>query len=100
MVRRVRTIPRAVVELGATWSWIKEMIAADKKKKQELKDCARKLEELQIVLVKSEKARVEVTDRVYAGTRICVADAYMTVRDSMHYCRFIKSQGEVKTAPL
>ena len=79
---------------------IKEMIAADKKKKQELKDCARKLEELQIVLVKSEKARVEVTDRVYAGTRICVADAYMTVRDSMHYCRFIKSQGEVKTAPL
>lgn len=79
---------------------IKEMINADKKKKQELRECAQKMEALQAILVKSDTARVEVTDRVYAGTKICIADVSMIVQDSLHYCRFIKSHGEIKMAPL
>lgn len=79
---------------------IREMVDADKKKKQELRECAQKMDALQEILNKSDKARIEVTDRVYAGTKICVADAYMIVKDVQHYCRFIKSQGEVKVAAL
>lgn len=79
---------------------IREMVDADKKKKQELQDCLKKMDELQALLNKSDKARVEVTDRVYPGTKICVADVSMTIKDNLHYCRFIKSQGEVKVAAL
>lgn len=79
---------------------IREMVDADKKKKKELQDSKKKIDELQAVLEKSDKARIEVSDRVYPGTRISVADASMTVKDNLHYCRFIKVQGEVKVAPL
>lgn len=79
---------------------IREMVDADKKKKQELRECAQKMDTLQAILDKSDKARIEVTDRVYAGTKICVADASMIVKDLMHYCQFIKTEGEVRVAPL
>ena len=79
---------------------IREMIDADRKKRQEIEVGMRKLQEMQIVLDKSDSARVEVNDRVYAGTRICIADVSMIVKDTMHYCKFVKSQGDVKMAGL
>ncbi len=79
---------------------IREMVEADKKKKQELEDCTKKLQELQVILDASNNARVEVNDRVYAGTRICIADVSMVVKDTVHYCKFVKSQGDVKMVGL
>lgn len=79
---------------------IREMMDADKKKRQELEDCTKKLQELQTILDASSNARVEVNDRVYAGTRICIADVSMIVKDTVHYCKFVKSQGDVKMIGL
>lgn len=79
---------------------IREMVDADKKKRQDLEECMAKLQELQSVLDKGDSARVEVNDRVYAGTRICIADVSMIVKDTMHYCKFVKSQGDVKMVGL
>lgn len=79
---------------------IREMMDADKKKKQELDECTRKLQELQAALDASSNAKVEVNDRVYAGTRICIADVSMIVKDTVHYCKFVKSQGDVKMIGL
>lgn len=79
---------------------IKEMVDADKKKKKELRECLQKMNDLQVILDKSDKARVEVNDCVYPGTKICVADVSMIVKDNLHYCSFVKSQGEVKMVPL
>lgn len=79
---------------------IREMIDADKKKRQEIEKGMRKLHEMQIALDKSGSARVEVNDRVYAGTRICIADVSMIVKDTMHYCKFVKAQGDVKMVGL
>ena len=79
---------------------IREMIDADKKKRQEIEAGMRKLQDMQILLDKSSSARVEVNDRVYAGTRICIADVSMIVKDTMHYCKFVKSQGDVKMVGL
>lgn len=79
---------------------IKEMVAADKKKRQDLEECMKKMQEIQALLDKSDNARVEVQDRVYAGTRVCIGDVSMVVRDTMHYCKFVKAQGDVKSAGL
>ncbi len=79
---------------------IREMIDADRKKRQEIETGMRKLQEMQVLLDKSGSARVEVNDRVYAGTRICIADVSMIVKDTMHYCKFVKSQGDVKMVGL
>ena len=68
--------------------------------KQELEDCTKKLQELQVILDASNSARVEVNDRVYSGTRICIADVSMGVKDTVHYCKFVKSQGDVKMVGL
>ena len=65
-----------------------------------MEDCTKKLQELQVILDASNSARVEVNDRVYAGTRICIADVSMVVKDTVHYCKFVKSQGDVKMVGL
>lgn len=79
---------------------IREMVDADKKKRQDLEECMKKVQEIQVLLDKSDNARVEVHDRVYTGTRICIADVSMIVKDTMHYCKFVKSQGDVKMVGL
>lgn len=79
---------------------IQEMMDADRKKRKELEEGTRKLQELQVLLDASNVARVEVNDRVYAGTRICIGDVSTVVKDTVHYCKFVKSQGDVKMVGL
>ena len=67
---------------------------------KEQEDCMKEMQSLQAILDESANARVEVTGEVFGGTRICIADVSMVVKNSMNYCKFIKSQGDVKMVAL
>ncbi len=80
--------------------YFQEMLQTENQKKQEQEECMSKIENLQLMLDDSANARVEVTGEVFAGTRICIADVSMVVKSSMNYCKFVKSQGDVKMVAL
>lgn len=66
------------------------------KKKSELEKIYAELDELEEILMESENPSVEVEDAVYPGTKICIQDVSMVVKTTLKYCRFIRSEGEVK----
>lgn len=80
--------------------YFQEMLQQEKQKKQEMEDALKEMESLQQLLDESASAKVEVTGEVFGGTRICIADVSMVVKNSMTYCRFVKSQGDVKMVSL
>ena len=55
---------------------------------------------LQSVLQESSGAKVEVSGEVYAGTKICISDVSLVVKESMRHCKFKKEQGDVKMSAL
>ena len=80
--------------------YFQELLTTQKAKQQEQEDCMKEMQSLQAILDESANARVEVTGEVFGGTRICIADVSMVVKNSMNYCKFIKSQGDVKMVAL
>ena len=80
--------------------YFQELLNTQKTKQQEQEDCMKEMQSLQAILDESANARVEVTGEVFGGTRICIADVSMVVKNSMNYCKFIKSQGDVKMTAL
>ncbi len=80
--------------------YFQQMLQQEKQKQQEIKEAAKELERLQNALSESVGARVEVTGEVYSGTRICISDVSMVVKNGMKYCKFIKSEGDVKMVAL
>lgn len=46
------------------------------------------------------KGVVVVTGDVYPGTKICISDVSLVVKNSMKYCRFIKDAGDVKMVAI
>lgn len=80
--------------------YFQEMLTEEKQKKQEMEAGIKEMESLQLLLDGSAAAKVEVTGEVFVGTRICIADVSMIVRNSMKYCKFVKSQGDVKMTAL
>lgn len=80
--------------------YFQDMLQTEKQKKEEQEKCAEEMEALQVMLDETASARVEVTGEVFSGTRICIADVSMVVKESMTYCKFIKSQGDVKMTAL
>jgi len=68
----------------------------DQKKKKEMEEASMRLEELQEVLSEGEDARVVVNGTVYPGTRILISDASLVVQKEYTYCKFVKSEGDVK----
>jgi len=55
---------------------------------------------LQAILDASSNAKVEVSGEVFAGTKICIGDVSMVVKNSMKFCKFVKQQGDVKMTAL
>lgn len=80
--------------------YFQEMMQQEKQKKQEQEELHKEMENLQLLLDESATAKVEVTGEVFGGTRICIADVSMVVKNSMKYCKFVKSQGDVKMVAL
>lgn len=77
-----------------------EMLQEENTKKQEMEESLKEIERLQMILDESAAAKVEVTGEVFSGTKICIADVSMIVKSPMTYCKFIKSQGDVKMVAL
>ncbi len=80
--------------------YIKQTVAKLEGMKQELMVKNARMKELSQIFDPDRKAEVVVTGEVYPGTTIIIGDLSMTVKDSYKYCRFIRSQGEVKMSQL
>lgn len=80
--------------------YFQEMLQEENRRKQEMEAALQEIEQLQIVLDQGAAAKVEVTGEVFSGTKICIGDVSMVVKNPMNYCKFIKSQGDVKMTAL
>ena len=69
-------------------------------KKNELTEKNARMQELAKMFDPEKKAEVIVTGEVLPGTIIIIGDLSMTVKESYGYCKFIRSQGEIKMSPL
>lgn len=80
--------------------YFQEMMQQENQKKQEQAEYLNELEKLQLLLDESVSAKVEVTGEVFGGTRICISDVSLVVKNSMKYCKFVKAEGDVKMVAL
>lgn len=80
--------------------YMQAVLTDSKQKEAELNEATKEYEELQSAFDQTNNARVEVTGDVYAGTKICISDVSMTVKDTLTYCMFKKEQGEVRMRAL
>lgn len=93
------------IKSGATLSmdqrnYFKTLQADDAERKANVEAWTEEMDELQEILEKSTASVVEVTGDVYEGTRICISDATLVVKNTMTYCRFRKIDGDVKMTAL
>lgn len=79
---------------------LQEHLLKEKRLKKQIEDATNELEALHEVLDECETAKVEVTGEVFAGTKICISDVSLVVKNSMPHCRFVKKQGDVKMVGL
>lgn len=77
-----------------------KMVQKDKQLKQRMEENLEEIENLQKLLAENNAARVEVSGEVFGGTRICIADVSMVVKNSLSHCRFVKSHGEIEMTAL
>ena len=75
---------------------IRELATVVKEKRKELADYAVEMESLKELIDVEKQAQVVVRDTVFPGTKVVISDVSKIVKESMKYCRFIKSQGDVK----
>lgn len=92
---------RAKLEAGKTISDeqvqnIRELATLVKEKRKELADFAKEMEALRAVIEVEKQSQVIVRGTVYPGTKVVISDVSRIIKESMKYCRFIKSQGDVK----
>ena len=80
--------------------YVQTLAIAAKQKTERLESVKTELTELQGMLETGAVAQVTVSGEVYGGTKIVIADAALTVKDTVKYCRFYKNQGEVKMTSL
>lgn len=80
--------------------YFKTLLTEQKEKETELQELLAEYEELSGVFDSTTNARIEVRGDVYAGTKICISDVSMTVKNTMTYCQFKKEHGEVKMTSL
>lgn len=79
---------------------LQEMIKKEKELEEKIDTDLREFNNLQEMLEECAFARVEVTGEVFAGTKICISDVSMVVKNSMTFCRFVKEQGDIKMSSL
>lgn len=79
---------------------VQKLIETRTQKKDEITEATIRLEELDDILVEGQNPSVVVTGEVFPGTKICIMDVSKVIKDSMKYCRFIRSQGDVKMTAI
>lgn len=80
--------------------YFQDMLQEENQRKQEMEEYLREMESLQVILDESSNAKVEVSGEVFAGTKICIGDVSMVVKNSMKFCKFVKQQGDVRMTAL
>ena len=75
---------------------IRELALIVKEKRIELAQYAKEMAELKEQIDIERQAQVVVHDTVYPGTKIVISDVSKIIKESMKYCKFIKSQGDVR----
>lgn len=76
--------------------YVQTLAASNQKKAELVSGYMEEIELLQGQTKGKEGACIIVRGSVYPGTRICIGDVSMTVQKESHYCRFVKSRGDVK----
>lgn len=79
---------------------LQEMVTKGKQINEEIENDNGELASLQDMMDGSQDAKVEVTGEVFGGTKICISDVSMVVKNSMSYCKFVKDHGDVKMTAL
>lgn len=80
--------------------YMKSLIVLSQTKTKEVETKSNEMDELQDSIGNLINAQVVVTGIVFPGTRICIGDVSMVVHTEMQYCRFIKSEGDVKMTAI
>lgn len=81
-------------------TYIQQLITTRAQKKDEVAEATMRLEELDDIIIEGQNPCIIVTGEVFPGTKICIMEVSMVVKDSMKYCRFIRSQGDVKMTAI
>lgn len=79
---------------------IQQLALQSKANGERLAVCIKELEGYQKILDSETQGQVTVTGDVFPGTKICIGDVSMIVKNGMKYCRFIKQDGDVKMAAI
>lgn len=79
---------------------LQELLTKENAIKKQIGEDTDEFMALQEVMDECGTARVEVTGEVFAGTKICISDVSMVVKNSMTYCKFVKQQGDVRMVAL
>ena len=80
--------------------YFQTLLTEDKERKANLTEWLGEIDGLQEILDATTASCVEVTGDVYAGTKICISDVSMMVKNTMTYCKFKKVDGDVKMVAL
>ncbi|WMC92990.1 DUF342 domain-containing protein [Kineothrix sp. MB12-C1] len=80
--------------------YMKSLIMLNKEKAKEIEEKTEEIDRIQEAIGNMTGAQVVVTGVVFAGTRICIGDVSMVVKNEMQYCKFLKIDGEVKMTAL
>lgn len=80
--------------------YLQTLVEANQVKSKQISELVEEMERLQSQIKGKSGACVVVRDTVHPGTRICIGDVSMTVQRETQYCKFVKSGGDVKMAPI
>ena len=79
---------------------IQKLALLNKEQSARLQEAMEELNGYQGAADSTTQGQVVVTGEVYPGTKICIGDVSMVVKNSMKYCRFIKEAGDVKMVAI
>lgn len=79
--------------------YIQSLALTNKQMTKQLEEYQKEMDELEKLMQDKGRASVCVSDEAYSGTTISIGDVSMVLKSSMHYCRFIREQGSIKSVP-
>lgn len=80
--------------------YIKSVSALVEEKSAQIQQMTARMEKMRAIMETQKNAEVVVSDQIYPGTTIIIADATKTIQNDYHYCKFVREDGEVAMKPL
>lgn len=76
--------------------YVQSLAAANQQMTQIIETSQAEMDHLEKAMQNDGQACVCVSEDAYAGTKITIGDASLSLRDSVKYCRFIKDRGDIR----